>query len=195
MADRENRTKFPLTLVESDSAAPETAPSGKNMWYVRWAGVVLAHPYLAPLFTALGYWQKGEFADEVTQQRAVYLTHYLASGQRIVGEEELALPKLLCGWPVSGSPALLTEPLTDPECFEADEVLRAVITHWSDSGMTSPNGLRGGFFDRDGRLEREENGWCVTVDRKAQDILLGRLPWGISVVYAPWHERMIKVEW
>ncbi len=192
----------PQTLTGSGSAADRAVPDalgtslpGKDSWYVRWTGVVLVHPYLAPLFTALGYWQEGDFADEVARQRAVYLTHYLATGQRAADEEQLLLPKLLCGWPVSGPPAGLTEPLADPECHEADEVLRAVIKHWSASGLTSPDGLRGGFFARDGRLELEESGWRITVDRKAQDILLGSLPWGISLVYAPWHERPIKVEW
>ncbi len=187
----------PSTLFwpDGESVAPAVPPPNAAVYYLHFAGVVLAHPFLAPLFAALGYWQDAAFADPLARQRAVFLTHYLATGERAGQEEDMLLPKLLCGWPVAGEPVRLTEPLTDPECHEADEVLRAVLGHWGDNGVTSPDGLRGGYFARDGRLQREENGWRVTVERRAQDILLGSLPWGISVVYAPWHERMINVEW
>ncbi|NJB86795.1 hypothetical protein GGR26_002572 [Lewinella marina] len=175
---------------------PEATPEPVGTYfYLDHAGVVLAHPFLAPLFTALGYWQEEAFADALARQRAVFLTHYLATGDPAGREEEMQLSKLLCGWPVTGAGVQLTEPLTATECHEADEVLRAVIGHWTALGKASPAGLREGFFAREGRLEKQENVWKITVERKAQDILLGQLPWGISQVLLPWHERIIKVEW
>ncbi|MGB3799158.1 MAG: contractile injection system tape measure protein, partial [Lewinella sp.] len=192
-------TEPPAHFSEASYAATTPIDQGNipagTIFYLDRAGVVLAHPFLAPLFTALGYWQDDAFADELARQRAVYLTHYLATGERSGQEENMLLSKLLCGWPVTGAPVQLTEKLTDTECQEADDVLRAVIGHWTALGQASPEGLREGFFARQGRMEKRENGWSVTVERKAQDILLGQLPWGISLVQAPWHERMIKVEW
>jgi len=192
---------LPVTMAWSDNLAKNSSapasppPNDTDYWYVNHAGVVLLHPFLEPLFTALGYYLDGAFVDDPARQRAVYLTHYLATGAHESYEEDLSLCKLLCGWPVSGPPARLTAPLTDTDRREADEVLRSVIEHWPAIGTATPEGLREGFFARDGRLHAGENGWRVTVERRGQDILLGKLPWGISMVRAGWHEAFIKVDW
>ncbi|MEL7159233.1 MAG: contractile injection system tape measure protein, partial [Bacteroidota bacterium] len=159
------------------------------------AGVILAHPFLEPLFANLGFWQEGAFVDALARQSAVYLTHYLATGEATTEEENLLLSKLLCGWPLQGDPVVLTEPLAKPELREADDVLRAVIEHWPAIGKASPAGLREGFFAREARLQVRENDWLLTVERKAQDLLLGQLPWGVSLIRAPWHDRFLKIEW
>ncbi|MEL6273806.1 MAG: contractile injection system tape measure protein, partial [Bacteroidota bacterium] len=163
-------------------------------FYTNHAGVVLVHPFLVPLFTELGYWQNEDFVDELAQQRAVFLTYYLATAHTELVEEELVLSKLLCGWPISG-PVRLSTPLTTTELREAEELLQAVITHWGAIGKASPAGLREGFFAREGKISRQEMKWEITVDRKAQDLLLGKLPWGISLIKTPWREELIHVSW
>lgn len=69
------------------------------------------------------------------------------------------------------------------EQSESEALLRAAIAHWNALGKCSPDGLRQGFFQRDGKLEKRESGWHLVVERKAQDILLDRLPQGWGSVW------------
>ena len=71
-----------------------------------------------------------------------------------------------------------------------------MIAHWRVLGRTSLDGLREGFIARSGKLAVRQDGWLVAVEKKAQDILLGKLPWGISVIQLPWlQKKRIHVDW
>ena len=48
--------------------------------YVNHAGIVLLHPFMAPLFTNLNLLEKGKWKDEKSQIKAVYLLAYMATG-------------------------------------------------------------------------------------------------------------------
>jgi len=48
---------------------------------------------------------------------------------------------------------------------------------------------------RDGKLEQVDEGFRLTVERRAQDVLLARLPWGIGVLGFPWMKERIFVRW
>lgn len=76
-------------------------------------------------------------------------------------------------------------------------MMQAAIDHWGVIGQASPDGLREGFLQRDGKLENKPQGWVLTVERKTIDILLNRLPfgWSISVVRLPWMKDLLKVNW
>ncbi|HRF39189.1 MAG TPA: contractile injection system tape measure protein, partial [Saprospiraceae bacterium] len=69
------------------------------------------------------------------------------------------------------------------------------IDNWGALGSTSPDGLRGNFLVRDGKLTRTDLGRLLQVEAQSYDLLLDRLPWGINMVKLPWMEDMLFVEW
>jgi hypothetical protein len=85
--------------------------------------------------------------------------------------------------------------LNDEECSAADTLLQAAIDHWAVLGKTSPDGLREVFLQRDGKLIKEGHSWKLSVEQKAQDILLDKLPWNLSLIKLPWMKEILKVEW
>ncbi len=82
---------------------------------------------------------------------------------------------------------------------EAEQLLAAVIAHWSALKNTSVNGLRESFLKRDAILTRSasasDGGWLLQVERKTLDILLDSIPWGYNQVRLPWNDYIIMVEW
>lgn len=158
------------------------------------AGVVLLHPFLPKLFEILGFWQDGAFNSTHTHEAALHLTAHLASGQDSHAEPDLALAKVLCGWPTA-APVSTGGFLTDRMRNEALELLTQVITHWSAIGATSPEGLREGFLQRGGRLTEMPEAWKLSVESSTIDVLLYQLPWGIGAVRLPWMDRPVLVDW
>ncbi|NET50119.1 MAG: hypothetical protein F6K09_15650, partial [Merismopedia sp. SIO2A8] len=119
--------------------------------------------------------------------------HYLATGHTQPAEYDLVLPKLLCGWSLN-DPVVFPD-LPDAAMDEGDHLLQTVIDHWQALKSTSPDGLREGFLLRDGKLTRVDSGWKLQVEQTAIDILLSRLPWGVSMVKLAWMDELLMVEW
>lgn len=167
-------------------------PDSAEGIYVGNAGIVLLHPFLPRLFEALGIAAE----DKLLQpERALGLLYFLATGQSVAPEYELMLPKILCNIPLE-TPVESGMELTDPEKEEATALLEAVIRHWEALRNTSPDGLRGTFLIRPGKVSwREDGDWLLQVESKSYDILLDQLPWGISMIKLPWMQRMLWVEW
>jgi len=46
-------------------------------------------------------------------------------------------------------------------------------------------GLRQSFLLREGRLQRKDDAWSLTVSTKTYDALLDSLPWRLSMVRCP----------
>ena len=156
---------------------------------------MLLHPFLAAYLRKIGLVDDDAFGDDVAQQTAIYLLHYLATGQRSAPEYELVLPKLLCGWCLEDAIAP-DIPLTEDALTEAENLLQTVINYWDALKNTSPDGLREGFLQRDGKLIRiDGQGWKLQVEQMAIDVLLTRLPWGVSMVKLPWMDELLTVEW
>lgn len=56
-------------------------------------------------------------------------------------------------------------------------LLQTVIDYWEVLKSTSPDGLREGFLQRQGKLTRSgDRNWKLQVEQQAIDILLGSLP-------------------
>lgn len=162
------------------------------------AGLVLLHPYLARCFQALGWHEQGQRGplSEAMWPRAASLMHELAMGDAQAPLEcNLGLIKLLLGRDEHealshGLPALLTH-----EREEAASLLQAVLGHWPALKGTSVTGLRQSFLQRRGWLEPLDRAWQLRVEPAAYDMLLGSLPWGLSMVKLPWMDRPMHVEW
>jgi hypothetical protein len=166
-------------------------PGQEQGIYIGNAGLVLLHPFLPRLFDALGV-----SGDRRLLQpgRALALLHFLASGQPQAPEYELALPKLLCQLPLTANVDAGIV-LDAAACDEAQALLAAVIGHWTALRDTSPDGLRGTFLLRPGKLSMRDGEWLLQVETQGADVLLGELPWGISAIQLPWMERILWVEW
>ncbi|NET37776.1 MAG: hypothetical protein F6K19_38180, partial [Cyanothece sp. SIO1E1] len=138
---------------------------------------------------------ENNFRHEYAQQVAIALLHYLATGQTGVPEYALVLPKLLCGWPLN-EPVLSGLALPEAALAEGENLLQTVINYWDVLKNTSPDGLREGFLQRQGKLTRTDmDDWKLRVEQQSIDILLGRLPWGLSMVKLPWMMDILVVEW
>ncbi|MES2734068.1 MAG: contractile injection system tape measure protein [Bacteroidota bacterium] len=184
--------KEPPTFQEEPSETVPEAAESKEGIYIDNAGLVLLNPFLPRFFEALGL--AGE--DKLLHpDRALCLLHYLATGQSVAPEYELMLPKILCNIPLE-TPVELDITLLEAEKEEATALLKAVIRHWEALRNTTPDGLRGTFLLRPGKLSlRDDGDWLLQVEPQSFDILLDQLPWGISMIKLPWMERMLWVEW
>ena len=160
--------------------------------YIDNAGLVLLHPFLPQFFGALGVASENKL---LKPDRALCLLNYLATGQTVAPEYELILPKILCKVPLE-VPVESNVELTTAELEESLALLEAVIRHWEALRNTSPDGLRGTFLLRSGKVSlRGDGDWLLQVESKGYDILLDQLPWGISMIKLPWMEKIMWVEW
>lgn len=166
--------------------------SVKEGFYINNAGLVLLHPFLPMFFKNLGI-----AIDEGLLQphRALTLLHFLVFGQTPAPEYELTLAKIICNIRVQ-APVTSNVSLSEEEKNEAVALLEAVIRHWEALRSTSPDGLRGSFLIRPGKLSMKDDGdWLLQVESNAFDILLDDLPWGLSIIKLPWMQQMLWVEW
>ena len=159
------------------------------------AGAVLLHPFLQRFFNQTGLLgESGRFHDLAAQQRAVLLTHYLATGNEQAAEPDTPLFKLLCGLPLEASLPLRFD-ASARENEEAQILLSSVIDHWQRLGKTTAAGLREGFLQRPGRLEWRSDGWLLQVEKRGIDALLQGLPWTLSRLQTPFMHNVLFVEW
>ncbi len=194
----------------ADDAAAEAArtpflsdrePTASAGHIVSQAGLVLLHAYLPRCLDVLGLYpsgQRGPLADHLWPRAAAVL-HWLATGQDGALECELGLIKPLLGRSDQhdehdalshGLPTLLPH-----EREEADALLRAVLGHWRALKGTSVVGLRESFLQRRGWLEARGGASLLRVQPAPYDVLLGSLPWGMSLVRLPWMTAPLHVEW
>ena len=158
------------------------------------SGLVLLYPFVPRLLKNLGLVENDVFKNEQAKERAVCLLHYLATKEEEFEEQYLALPMQLCSWPI-GVPVNRFLPISDFEKEECIKVLQSAIEHWKALKNTTSEGLLSNFLRRDGRLIKEEFGWTLHVEKETQDILLGQLPWSISIVKFKWMEKILTVNW
>ncbi|EZH71833.1 hypothetical protein ATO12_05495 [Aquimarina atlantica] len=162
--------------------------------YVTMAGVVLVHPFLERFFDSLELLNNGEWISPNHAKKGVQLLAYLATGKTLCPEHEMTLFKCICGLPFEtyvGSEFDITE----EQKQESNSLLSSLIEHWSVLKNTSIEGLRTNFFLREGKLTLKDDHWSLLVGQKAEDILLSRLPWSLSIIRLPWLPNIIQVMW
>jgi hypothetical protein len=182
---------------DSQATREENESIVEDGFYVENAGLVLLAPFFSQLFQALGWTDAHhQWKAEVYQNHAVGLLAYLSHGLTETFEYDWVLNKHLCGLPVETVIAA-NEPLAPTTLAAADELLKAVVGYWSVLKSTSPDGLRHTFLQRQGKLspKSEGDGWRLLVERKTEDVLIERIPWGFSVIKLPWMNDILFVEW
>ena len=163
--------------------------------YIQNAGMVLLHPYFMRLFTVMDLVENGAFKSDWEASKAVYILEYLVrKDYEGIDEANLVLNKLLCGIPLER--ALWKEvEISEKEKEICEGLLQAVIQTWTALGKSSPDALRYGFLQREGRLTQEAPNWRLRVEQQAMDILVESLPWTIGMVKTPLMKGFVYTEW
>lgn len=176
------------TLEEYDSEMPS-----KEM-FVLSAGLCLAASFLPGFFKELLLTDGRIFNNETMQQHAIYLLHLLACEDEDATEDKLIIPKLLCGWPLQKA-CVNPYPLSEKEIIESQELLKAMIGHWTILKNTSPVGLQQTFLQRNGKLVIDDDRFLLQVEQRSLDVLLEQVPWNFHTIKLPWMKRPLIVEW
>lgn len=158
------------------------------------AGLVLLYPFLESFLGNFGLLENGRFKNTESQTLAIHLLHYLVAKTEQAPEYDLIIEKFLCNWN-SDTPIARDVTLTQAMKDESEQLLSAAIRHWSALKNTSPDGLREGFLQREGKLVLNDFQNRLIVENKTQDVLLSFLPWGYSIVKLPWMKNILLVEW
>lgn len=187
----------PLLPGFQDTNNQEQKKQIKAGIFIQNAGLVLLWMPLSRLFKKLGWIADNQFKNATTQQQAILLLDYLCYGTREVWEDELVLPKLLCGWdknePINTQLLISVKALT-----LADNLLQQFIEQWMPNRQFSIDWLRQHFLQRSGKLlQRTDDNWQLHIEHKTEDVLLNKLPvgYGYSVVRMRWMKGMLFVEW
>lgn len=162
--------------------------------YIRNAGLVLLHPFLATYFKRVELLGPEGFVSGEAQFRAIHLLQFVADGTEEHPEQELALNKILCGLPVN-EPVPLRIYITEKEKEVSEELLHAVRGQWEKIKNTSIEGLRNAFLQRQGALSETDDGWTLRVEQRGYDVLLQTLPWSIGMIKTSWMKKIIQTEW
>ena len=163
----------------------------KEIWILN-GGIVLVHPFLKPLFAALSVIDsKDKIQDEV---KALAVLHYILYEEAPYSDDQMLLPKILCGLDYD-KPVMVDMELNSSEKQECNEMLQSVIWHWSALKKTSIEGLRSTFLFRKAKMLTTATGWKLMIESQTEDILLGRLPWSISIIKHPWMKGVVATEW
>jgi hypothetical protein len=166
--------------------------SGK--FYVQNAGLVLIATFLPAIFKELYGLKDKRFVNKEIQYRALFLLHYMCTGQDEAPEYTLQLNKILCGLDLE-EPVPFSVGLTDTEKREADLLLHDIITHWTALKNSSVEALQGSFLLRDGLLSFADDHWLLQVERKGYDVLIDHLPWSFKTIKFDWMDNYINTEW
>ena len=158
------------------------------------AGLVLLHPFIGRMMENLGLVEEGAFVSPLARIRAVHLLRDLTGSDEPHYNHNLLLEKVLCGLPVAYAIPPEWKP-TDREKEEIKSLLEAVCDYWRSLSGSSIEALCGSFIRRPGAIERFEDTWTIGVEGNTIDILLDDLPWELSVIFLPWLEKPLAVEW
>ena len=183
--------ELPVTPVVATTTSPDTEPGLP----VLSAGLILLHPFLPRLFETLDLASADGALNPADLPRAAALLHWLATGVDTPHEFELGLIKLLLGLAPDDPLPVAGGCLGEAEQAEGAALLAAAIEHWPALRSTSVDGLRVAFLQRRGLLRPAESGWTLHPESESFDLLLGGLPWGISIIKLPWMRTPIFTEW
>ncbi|KAB8153489.1 hypothetical protein EZY14_009655 [Kordia sp. TARA_039_SRF] len=189
-ADEKIKKKF-STIRETPTVYKNTLENEINLTTEK-AGLILLHPFLSRFFGGLGVLMEDNEINDLS--KACMLLHYLATETEDVTDVELTLEKTLLGIPLETVINYQT-PLTTTDKEGCEELLKAVLEHWVVLKKSTINTLRDMFLKRDGALTKTENSLQLKIERAAQDVLLDKVPWNISIIRLKWMEHMMHVEW
>jgi hypothetical protein len=162
--------------------------------FIENAGYILLSVFLPPLFKELQLLKEGKFTDKHSQHKALFLLHFLGTGENTAPEYVLQLNKILCGI-APGETIPLSIILSEKETNECEQLLKDMIEHWAVLKNSSIEGLRNSFLMRDGLLSFHDDHWLLQVEKKGYDALMESIPWSWQTIKFDWMNTYIEVEW
>jgi hypothetical protein len=185
-------THIEKNIKKEAPAIPEGLPP--ESIYIANAGLILLWPFLGRYFRRLNLVGAKEFNDEASRMRAILLIQYLVTGKKESPEYELALNKLLCGATMDMEIDMEID-ITEEEINLSNSLLTGAITNWEKLKGTRIGTFRETFLQRNGSLYYMNNRWELKVEKKAYDVLLETLPWGIQMIQMSWMKERLVVLW
>ena len=188
---------------ENESVSTETIPQKNEEiheelkqndgQYVQNAGLILIHPFIKTFF------EHCNLLDPKTQQLidpelCAHLLHYIATGKTNAPEYDMVFEKFLCNIPMHQTINKHIK-LSRKHKTQAKNVIESVQHNWNPMRKSSAALLQNEFFQRSGKLVVTDHDYTLIIERKAQDILLDQLGWGIGLVKLPWQEKFIFINW
>ncbi len=172
-------------------------PKGEDVnpsksYIVKNAGLVLLHPFLSRFFKSCGL--LGKDNQILEPEVAVHVLHYVATKKEQQLESNLIFEKFLCNVPITHSINRNIN-ITDELKEKSEELLKAVVQNWEILKKSSPDLVRNEFLQRAGKLSLTKENPLITIERKTQDILLDKLPWGIGICKLPWMRNFMEIDW
>jgi len=160
------------------------------------AGLVLFWNDLPLYFDRLGLLKDGVFSDVHEAGKAAHFAQYLVNERTNTPEHEMALNKVLCGLYPESSVLAKIYP-TGTEMKLANGLVHSLCQRWGPLQGTSIEGMRETFLNRPGILSRPDSDGPLTLDveRGPFDMLLDRLPWGITTIKTRWMKEVLFVKW
>ncbi|BEM38646.1 hypothetical protein SME10J_23730 [Serratia marcescens] len=164
------------------------------------AGVVLLWPLLPRLFTQLELLEKPQhdapyrFISQQTQQRAVWVLDALVWADDEPAEWRSMVNKWLCNWPLA-APLEVSSPENTPPLQFLTSWLSSLSVQIPGLQQCGADELRALFLQRPGVMQEGRNGWHLTVEAHASDIMLSRLPWPLKQLTLPWLSEPLEVVW
>jgi len=192
--DQESRdpSTIDTSIKEITSQQEEVFLSNTGSYYVLNAGLIILHPYLKQFFYNC---QILDDTNTLTDpEMAVHALHYLATKKEQQLESQMLFEKFLCGIPVKSSIQRHIQ-LSDTIKQQAEELLESVIENWGVLNNASPDLIRHEFLQRAGTLSFKEDNPKIVIERKTQDILVDKLPWGIGICRLPWLDHLVYTNW
>ncbi len=177
-----------------DTGLTDEISKEANGIYISNAGLCLLGPWIHSFFKEIGLVSENTFSDELDQQHAIYLLHYLVTNEAEPTEELLVHPKLLCGWPLQ-IPVINSYQITEKEKLECEDLLHSMIQNWPVLKNTSTDGLRGSFLQREGKLTETQDQFIIQPEQQSIDMLLEYVPWTFRHIRLPWMKKTIQVDW
>jgi hypothetical protein len=158
------------------------------------SGLILLWPFFTRFFEELALIKNGEFANEESRNRAVFLLQQLVFNQIDFPEYDLTLNKLMVGLPLEGHLSPIAE-LTKDEKDLSISLLNGFMSNWDKVKNSSIAGVQETFLQREGILKIKKESIVLVIEKKGVDVLLNSLPWNISIIKLTWMEKPIYVEW
>ena len=174
---------------------PPRNPENEEGIYISNAGLILLHPFLQPFFAELGLLtDKNQFISIAAQHKATVLLYYLQTNNEDYKEWEMALNKIICGMRYD---ELIPDGIiiTASEKEESRSLLQSVVSYWEALKGASIESMQNTFFMREGKIMWKDENWLIQIERTGFDILIEKLPWGITTIKLPWLQHIIFTEW
>lgn len=162
--------------------------------YINNAGLIIVWPFLATLFSKLGFVEGREFKDDYSQQKAILLLQYIVFGDVHADETNLVLNKIMCG----AAPDFFVDTtieLNDMDKNIGDSMLTAVTKNWEQLNSSNIQTLREYFLKRDGALKKLNENYQLNVEGNTFDVLLKSIPWNILMLQTAYMDNRLIVEW